>query len=141
MERASSAPCDEQLLARLAGRGITPTPQRLEVARALFGRCEHLSAEEVHASVNADGRHVSRATVYNTLGLFVSRGLVREVIVDPARVFYDPNTDPHHHFFDADAGRLIDIDGDNVAVTGLPPLPEGTELDGIDVIVRLRHSR
>jgi Fur family iron response transcriptional regulator len=71
----------------LKSHDILPTRQRLMIARVLFNRVQHLSADQVMQFVN-DGRdHVSKATVYNTLGLFARKGLIREVIVDPTRVF------------------------------------------------------
>lgn len=83
---------------------------------------------------------VSKATVYNTLNLFVRKKLIREVIVDPNKVFYDPNTVPHHHFYDIASGRLTDIEGNAISVSGFPPLPEGMVTDGVDVIVRIRPA-
>ena len=69
--------------------GITPTHQRIKIGEVLFTCAQHLSAEQVLAAVNQEDEEVSKATVYNTLGLFASHGLVREVIVDPSKVFYD----------------------------------------------------
>ncbi|MFQ5995797.1 MAG: Fur family transcriptional regulator [Acidiferrobacterales bacterium] len=128
---------NEGLRVWLREHGINPTTQRVEIARAFFGRCVHLSAETVFRQVNADCQRVSKATVYNTLALFVEKGLIRQVVADPTKIFYDSNTGPHHHFFD---GTLTDIDAGGVRVSGLPPLPEGTTLEGVDVVVRLRHS-
>ncbi len=130
----------EQVAERLRARGITPTHQRLEIAHVLFERQEHLSADQILALVNA--RHVesSKATVYNTLHLFLEKGLIRELIVDPSRVFYDPNTEPHHHFYDVVTGRLTDIPADAVQIAGLPALPPGTVADGVDVIIRTRPA-
>ncbi len=125
----------------LRQHGIQPTSQRLLITRLLFERCTHLSAEEVFRLVNASDRRVSKATVYNTLGLLTEKGVIREVIADPSRVFYDPNTAAHHHFFDVETGELHDIDAEQVQVTKLPPLPEGTDLERVDVIVRLRHGK
>jgi Fur family iron response transcriptional regulator len=125
----------------LRRHGINPTTQRVLIARLLLARCTHMSAEEVYKAMNADGRRVSKATVYNTLGLLAQKGIVREVIADPNRVFYDPNTAPHHHFFDVTTGVLHDIDASQVQVTGLPPVPEGTVLEAVDVIVRLRQGK
>lgn len=125
----------------LRRHGINPTTQRVSIARLLLARCTHMSAEEVYKAVNADSRRVSKATVYNTLGLLAQKGIVREVIADPNRVFYDPNTAPHHHFFDVTTGELHDIDANQVQVTDLPPVPEGTVLEGVDVIVRLRQGK
>jgi len=131
---------NEAITRQLRERGINPTSQRVEIARLLFSRCEHLSAEDVYTMMNAHETKASKATVYNTLGLFAERGLVRELIVDPDRVYYDPNTTPHHHFYDVNTGRLTDIDASEVQISGLPSLPEGSEMEGLDVIVRLRSS-
>lgn len=125
----------------LAARGIAPTRQRIQVASVLLARDQHLSADALLKLVNRDGDLVSKATVYNTLALFVRKGLVREVVVDRAKVFYDSNAGEHHHVYDADRGTLTDIDADQIAVSGLPDLPEGTIVDGVDVIVRVRRDR
>jgi len=122
----------------LLAQGITPTQQRLEIARNLLGREQHVSAEDLLARVNAGGVRVSKATVYNTLKLLAERGLVREVIVDPSRVFYDSNTRPHHHFYDVSTGTLMDIGEDEVEFRRLPEPPEGAEMEGVEVIVRVR---
>ena len=124
----------------LRDHGILPTQQRLMIARVLFDHLQHYSADQVMTSVN-DGRdRVSKATVYNTLGLFARHGLVREIIVDPTRVFYDPNTTNHHHFYNVDTGELIDIDSADLQVRELPDLPDGTVAEGVDVIIRLRSE-
>jgi Fur family iron response transcriptional regulator len=128
----------EVLAERLRRYRITPTHQRIEIAYALFERGAHLSADEILGLVNARHAETSKATVYNTLKLFLERGLVRELIVDPDRVFYDPNTAPHHHFYDVVTGALTDIPAEGVRVEGLPPLPPGTVAEGVDVIVRTR---
>ncbi|MFP5348662.1 MAG: Fur family transcriptional regulator [Gammaproteobacteria bacterium] len=127
--------------ALLVSRGIQPTSQRVTITRVLFQRCEHMSAEDVYREVNACDQLVSKATVYNTLGLLAEKGVVREVIANPSKVFYDPNTAPHHHFYDEETGALTDIDAKDVHVVGLPPLPPGADLQGVDVIVRLRHAK
>ena len=132
----------EQVAMMLRQHGISPTQQRVEIAGLLFARPQHLSAEQVLHLVN--GRHttttVSKATVYNTLGLFARKGLIREVIVDPTRVFYDPTTVPHHHFYNVDTGTLMDIPAEAVTLGELPPLPPNTVAEGVDVIIRLRRT-
>jgi len=125
----------------LRQHNVNPTTQRVLITRLLFERGTHLSAEDVFRMVNVGEHRVSKATVYNTLGLLAHKGVIREVIADPTRVFYDPNTTPHHHFYDEANGKLIDIDGRQVQVTGLPPLPDGASLSGVDVIVRFRQNK
>ena len=119
---------------------INPTHQRIEIAYALFSRHEHLSADQVMTIVNDRHAETSKATVYNTLNLFLEKGLIREVIVDPSKVFYDPNTGPHHHLYEDDSGRLTDIAADDVRIEGLPALPKGMETVGIDLIVRVKRT-
>lgn len=132
---------DAEIVELLRSHDIYPTTQRVIITRLLFEKCTHLSAEDVFRLVNADNRHVSKATVYNTLGLLAGKGVVREVIADPTRIFYDPNTQPHHHFFDVTKGELTDISADQIQVSSLPPLPPGARLEGVDVIVRLRPEK
>jgi len=131
---------DPEVADLLRRHGVGPTPQRIAIARVLFERCTHVSAEELYRRVNAGRPHVSKATVYNTLGLLAEKGLIRAVIADPERVFYDSNTSPHHHFYDETTGELTDIDASDVQVSRLPPLPEGVELQGVDVVIRVRRS-
>lgn len=130
----------DEVVGLLRSCDINPTSQRVEIAYVLFSRHYHYSAEDVFTAVNKEEQHVSKATVYNTLGLFARKGLIREVIVDPTKVFYDPNVAPHHHFYNVATGELADIAGDNVQITGLPSLPEGVKMEGVDVIVRLRPA-
>mgnify|MGYP000859002825 CR=1 FL=1 len=130
----------ESVAALLRGHGVSPTHQRIEIAFVLFEQCEHLSADQILARVNARHAEASKATVYNTLRLFLEKGIVRELVVDPSRVFYDPNTAPHHHFYDVVSGRLTDIPADAVRVENLPPPPPGTVTDGVDIIIRTRPA-
>ncbi len=129
----------ESLVELLRQRGVSPTHQRIEIATVLFGRQQHLSADQVLMLVNEGHPETSRATVYNTLKLFVDKKLAREVIVDPSRVFYDPNVKPHFHLYDVESGRLTDIDSSSVTITGLPALPENMMTEGMDVIIRVRR--
>jgi len=130
----------DDIVAKLCAGGVKPTRQRLEIARVLFASADHLSADRILALVNDKRPATSKATVYNTLKLFLARGLIRAVIVNPSKVFYDSNIAPHHHFYDVHAGKLIDIAADNVAVTGLPPLPAGSVAEGVDIVIRIRRE-
>ena len=121
--------------------GINPTQQRVRIGEVLFSRAQHVSAEQVLAMVNKDQEEVSKATVYNTLGLFAKKGLLNEVIIEPSKVFYDTNLEKHHHLYHIDTGTLEDISANQVKIEQLPELPIGTELEDVDVIIRLRKSR
>ena len=118
--------------------GILPTPQRIEVAEILLERPQHLSAEQIIDRLRASHSGVSKATVYNTLNLFAERGVVKECMVDPVRKFYDSTTHPHHHFYNVDSGELSDIPDEQVNFGDLPELPEGTERESVEVLIKVR---
>jgi len=126
-------------LARLRAVGLRPTRQRLALARLLLENGDrHITAEQLHGeAVGADIR-VSLATVYNTLHQFTNAGLLREVVVEPGRSYFDTNTADHHHFFCETTSKLEDIPGQDVVVSGFPLPPPGTEICRVDVIIRVR---
>ena len=129
------------VLERLRGVGLRPTRQRLALAGLLFtGGDRHVTAEQLHGEALGAAIGVSLATVYNTLHQFTDAGLLREVVVEPGRSYFDTNIDDHHHFFSEANGVLQDIPGHGVIVTGLPQPPAGTAIHRVEVIVRVRHE-
>lgn len=132
---------EAEMAERLRFAGLRPTRQRLALAAILFGAGDrHVSAESLHQEAVAADMNVSLATVYNTLNQFKAAGLLREVAFEGDRTFFDTNTSNHFHYYLEEAGGLIDIDTKDLEVKGLPDLPPGTEIDRIDIIVRLRRS-
>jgi Fur family iron response transcriptional regulator len=124
----------------LRHHGVSPTRQRAVIARVLFSRPRHLSAEDVWTMVNDLRPAISRATVYNTLNLLSERGLIRQVIAQPGKVYYDSNTVPHHHLYDIDTGELTDIGAEEIGLSRLPALPADMVAEGVDIIVRVRSK-
>jgi Fur family iron response transcriptional regulator len=125
-------------LERLRRVGLRPTRQRLALAKLLFEQGDrHVTAEQLHEEAIGAKVRVSLATVYNSLHQFTQMGLLREVVVEPGRSYFDTNTSDHHHFFFEEEGRLMDIAGDRVEVSRLPSPPAGTQLKRVDVILRL----
>jgi Fur family transcriptional regulator, iron response regulator len=130
------------LLEKLRAAGLRPTRQRVALANLLFGSGDrHLTAEELHAEATADRIPVSLATIYNTLNQFTAAGLLREVAIEGERTYFDTNTSNHFHFYLEAERRLVDIPADSLALTGLPPTPDGTRISRVDVIVRLEPAK
>jgi Fur family iron response transcriptional regulator len=124
----------------LEQRGIRPTSQRVKVAEILLTSPRHLTAEQILVALRDATGHVSKATVYNTLNLFVEQGLAREIHADPERCVYDSTMAPHHHFQNVDTGEMTDIRPDDLSFARLPPLPPGTEIESVDVVIRVRRK-
>ena len=125
---------------RLTHYGIRPTAQRVQIASLLLASPQHLSAEQILATLRSSGARVSKATVYNTLNLFAARGLIRQLSVDDTRSWFDSNIAPHYHFHDVESGALIDVPVPEVEFSRLPPPPPGMRVDGIDLVIRLRKK-
>jgi len=118
--------------------GLRPTRQRMGLARLLFeAGNRHVTAEDLYAEAKAAGIPVSLATIYNTLHQFTASGLLREVVVEPGRAYFDTNTSGHHHFFFEETGGICDIPENDISVARLPTLPDGTTLSRVDVVVRV----
>jgi len=128
----------EDLRERLRAAGLRPTRQREELAHLLFRDGDrHVTAEVLHREAALEGIQVSLATVYNTLHQFTGVGLLREVVVDSGRAYFDTNTGAHHHFFNTASQELTDIPADSVEVGALPNPPKGTAVEGVDVVIRV----
>jgi Fur family transcriptional regulator, iron response regulator len=138
--RASSTAVAGWCEQRLSDCGIRPTAQRVRIATLLLCAPQHLSAEQILASLREAGARVSKATVYNTLNLFAEHGLIRQLSVDGSRAWFDSNVAAHYHFHDLDSGSLIDVPVPAVEFSRLPPPPPGTEVAGIDLVIRLRKK-
>ena len=100
----------------------------------------HVTAEQLHGEALYSDVKVSLATVYNTLHQFTKLGILKELVVDSNRSYFDTNTGHHHHFLLEDENRLQDVPGHAIEVGELPPIPAGTEVSRVDVIVRLRRK-
>ena len=126
------------IAAVLREHGIQPSAQRVAVAQYVLHTDEHPSADQVWSRVREGFPMLSRATVYNTLNLFVDKGLVREHILAEGRIVFDPNTAPHHHFIDDETGRIYDVSWDAVKVSHVDSL-YGFAVDQYQVVMRGRR--
>lgn len=126
----------------LSGAGLRPTRQRLSLAGLLVGdgNDRHVTAESLYASVQQSGEKVSLATVYNTLRAFCQAGLLREIMVDGAKSYFDTNMSDHPHFFWEDTQELMDAPSDELEISRLPQAPAGAVVSKVDVVIRLRRA-
>jgi len=123
----------------LRQHGIQPSAQRVAVADYVLHTDEHPSADQVFGRVRRTFPMLSRATVYNTLNLFVEKGLLRELVLAEGRVVFDPKTDAHHHFIDEATGRIHDIPWQAVKVSKIDRL-EGYDVSEYQVVIRGRRA-
>ncbi|MCW8944121.1 MAG: transcriptional repressor [Sedimenticola sp.] len=125
----------------LRSHGISPTMQRIKIASTILERPQHLSADQILAMANTNGRPVSKATVYNTLGLFASKGIIRELFVNQDRAFYDSSTHPHHHFYNLDTQEITDIAVEAIHIDLNAEPPADCEISNMEVVIQVRNKK
>jgi Fur family transcriptional regulator, iron response regulator len=124
---------DEAVLLEM--HGIKPSAQRVAIARYVLHTDEHPSADEVWARVKKPFPMVSRATIYNTLNLFVERGLLRHLVLTEGRLVFDSNVERHHHFIDEDTGKIYDLPWDTLKVSRIAQI-KGFDICDYQVLLR-----
>lgn len=124
----------------LMQRGIQPSAHRVAVGQYVLMTDEHPSADVVWARVKARFPMISRATVYNTLNLFVEKELLRELHLSPESVVFDPNMERHHHLIDEETGRIHDVPWASVEVCNVSSLA-GFEIRDYQVVMHGRKRR
>ena len=130
----------EDVIELLTQHGIQPSAHRVAVAQYVLTTQEHPSAERVWARVRSRFPMISRATVYNTLNLFVEKALLRELHLSPDSVVFDPNMDRHHHLIDEDSGRIFDVPWGDVEVCNVSRIA-GYEVSDYQVVMRGRKKK
>ena len=140
---ASAPACSfAQVRERLQKAGLRPTRQRVTLAWLLFARGDrHVTAEMLYEEGRNTRTHMSLATVYNTLRQFSQAGLLREIALYSSTVWYDTKTGPHYHFYLEDSEQLVDIPPELMSELPLPPAPEGMDIIGVDMIVRVKAKK
>jgi Fur family iron response transcriptional regulator len=124
-----------QVETTLRENGIQPSAQRVAVAEYVLHTREHPSAELVLKRVRERFPWISRATVYNTLNLFVERGLLQRLTIAEDSVVFDPITSTHHHFIDDATGAIYDVPWERVQVCNLESLQD-YDIEQYQVVMR-----
>ena len=122
---------------------IRSTRQRVAIATQMFDKEQHLSADVILERVNNDLTTVtvSRATVYNTLRLFVKKGILKEIAIDPQRTIFDTDTHLHHHVLNVDTGELRDIAPLSIDVSDVDGINSNENVAGIDLIIKVLKNQ
>ena len=125
---------------KLRASGLRPTKQRLAICKILFSRKEtfHFTMEQLKKIIEKNvKKKISVATLYNTVQVFKEKGYLKEISLKGNKTFFDTNTKHHHHFYDEDISRLVDIEDKNISVNYLPKIPSGKKIKSIEVLVKI----
>ena len=126
---------------KLAAAGLRPTRQRVLLGNLLFSKGHrHVTAESLHKEAKSSNIDVSLATVYNTLHQFTEAGLLRELMLEGGRSYFDTNTALHYHFLCEDTGTLVDIPQEHITLESIPNPPSGMKVNRVDVVIRMGRA-
>ena len=132
---------------RLKLSGLRPTKQRLAICKILFDRSDtfHFTIENLKKIIEIDSENkISLATLYNTVHAFKKKGFLKEILLNRNKTFFDTNTKNHHHFYDEDTGKLLDIKNEDILVGKVSYIPNGKKIREIEVTIRIasdNHNR
>mgnify|MGYP001239802687 CR=1 FL=1 len=130
----------EEYINKLRTSGLRPTIQRIMISRILFGQKTtfHFTIENLSKLIEKNfNKKISLATVYNTVHAFEKKGYLKEIPIKGNKTYFDTNTSSHHHFYDEDTGKLLDIKNEDILVGKVPHIPNGKKIREIEVTVRI----
>ena len=130
----------EKFESLLKERDITPTKQRLEIADLIFSKNQHFTAAELIEKVRLANLPISQATIYNTLCLFESKGLLKTIDLQNDCKFYDTNLNSHHHIYNTSNNTLTDISDDRIAFSKIPDIPKHLEVEQTEVLIKVKNK-
>ena len=119
---------------------VTPTKQRLDLAKLIFAKKQHFTASDLISLANKNGLNISMATVYNTLSLLEDKGMLKTINIDNELKFYDTNMENHHHLYNTTMSTLTDIAHDKVSFAELPELPKTLEIESTELLIKVKNK-
>lgn len=128
-------------LSKLSNSSLKLTRQRQELIDLLFlNGNAHFTAEDVHQMIIEKKKNISLATIYNCLNQFTKAGILKTVKTAYDKIYFDTNTDPHHHFFHKANNKLEDIEINKIGISKLPKIPNKKAVKSIEVLITLEDK-
>ena len=128
---------------KLRSSGLRPTKQRLLISRVMFDRKEtfHFTIKDLNLMIKKNfNLKVSLATIYNSVHAFKKKGYLKEIPLEGNKTYFDTNTSKHHHFYDEDNDKLIDINDAQISINRIPSAPGNNSIKSLDVMVRVANE-
>tara|TARA_A100001234_G_C12568420_1_gene360604 strand:- start:135 stop:533 length:399 start_codon:yes stop_codon:yes gene_type:complete len=119
---------------------VTPTKQRVDLAKLIFSKKQHFTAADLISVADKKNLNISMATIYNTLSLLESKGMLKTINIENDLKFYDTNLENHHHLYNTTMSTLTDIDHDQVVFSDFPELPKNLQIESTEVLIKVRNK-
>ncbi len=125
---------------KLRNSGLRPTKQRLQICEILFDREKtfHFTINELDQKIkNKIHNKISLATIYNTVHAFEKKGYLKQIPINSNQTYFDTNVTDHHHFYNLEDGKLIDLENSDVGPINIKKKINGKKIKSIEILVKL----
>lgn len=119
---------------------VTPTKQRVDLAKLIFSKKQHFTAADLISIADKKSLNISMATIYNTLSLLETKGMLKTINIENDLKFYDTNLENHHHLYNTTMSTLTDIDHDQVVFSDFPELPKNLQIECTEVLIKVKNK-
>ena len=119
---------------------VTPTKQRVDLAKLIFSKKQHFTATDLISAADKKNLNISMATIYNTLSLLETKGMLKTINIENDLKFYDTNLENHHHLYNTTMSTLTDIDHDQVVFSDFPELPNNLQIESTEVLIKVKNK-
>ena len=125
---------------KLRNSGLRPTKQRLQICEVLFSteKTFHFTINELEKKIKDKiNSKISLATLYNTVHAFEKKGYLKQIPINSNQTYFDTNISDHHHFYDLNEEKLIDLDNEDVGPINIRKKINGKKIKSVEVLVKL----
>ena len=125
---------------KLRNSRLRPTKQRLQICKVLFDtkKTFHFTINELEQRIkNKIDNKISLATVYNTVHAFEKKGYLKQIPINSNQTYFDTNVTDHHHFYDLNDQKLIDLENSDVGPINIKKKINGKRIKSVEVLVKL----
>ena len=129
-------------LKKLRDSGLRPTKQRIKICEVLFDteKTFHFSINDLSKIINnKSSQKISLATIYNTVHAFKEKGHLKQIPLNANQAYFDTNISDHHHFYDVNDKKLIDLDNSDVGPINIYKKINGKKIKSVEVLVKLEN--
>ena len=125
---------------KLRNSGLRPTKQRIQICEVLFDadKTFHFTINELEKKIKKQiNSKISLATVYNTIHAFEKKGYLKQIPINSNQTYFDTNVSDHHHFYDLNNDKLIDLENCDVGPINILKKINGKKIKSVEVLVKL----
>tara|TARA_B100001121_G_scaffold290889_1_gene291178 strand:- start:92 stop:502 length:411 start_codon:yes stop_codon:yes gene_type:complete len=125
---------------KLRDSGLRPTKQRVKICEVLFERDKtfHFTINDLTKQIHAQtDKKISLATVYNTVHAFEKKGYLKQIPINSSQTYFDTNISDHHHFYDMQTEKLIDLENKDIGPINIQKTIPGKKIKSVEVLIKL----